>query len=146
MRHIALAVLALALAEAGPAAEPLETSPESVSRSFVALAWGGRIDDALALTVPDAAGRATFERQLRSLHRMRCVDLLGVRATTRELRAGAAVVDVDTAVRKSDPRSPDQWFPPETAPLRLGLIQSESRWLISSIAFPEEELADLLVA
>src|SRR5688500_2038418 len=77
---------------------------------------------------------------------MRCVDLLGVRTTTRELRAGAASVDVDTAISKSDPRNPDKWFPSETAPLRLGLIQSESRWLISSIDFPEEELADQLVA
>jgi len=122
---------------------PLFAAPqEDVARNLLRLAHEGAFSAAAPLWTQDAQGRELFERQLRSTLRVRCmrVDRIAIAHSEK------GIVEADVFVTKSDRRTPDEWLPVERRRLRLQLVNDSGGWRAAKIEFPDEELADQLIA
>jgi CHAT domain-containing protein/tetratricopeptide (TPR) repeat protein len=133
-------VIAVALAVATPAlAGPIDEA----ARRFVTLAYAG---DPAGLSKSEHAATESLERTARNTLRVRCVAVDAV--VIRDLSASGehATVLLDLVLRTSDRETPAAWKPPETISLRVNLVREGEAWLVAGIVFPDEDLADRLLA
>ncbi|MFP5247285.1 MAG: tetratricopeptide repeat protein, partial [Thermoanaerobaculia bacterium] len=117
-------------------------SPEGTASEFVRLAYDGRFD-----ALPKAANAETepFERSVGNVLRVRCVVVDGISIDDVAIDGDAARVQLQVALRKTEPQFP-QSLSSEVLPLRLQLVHAGDRWLVSSVALLDDELAQQLLA
>jgi CHAT domain-containing protein len=121
-----------------------ELAVRQAAQDFVLRAHEGVVDDLHRVTDAEA-----LEKKVRDTLRIRCIRVEGVVFERVEIASEKdvekAVAEVEIATRKSEHETPDQWMPIETLPLRLRLRREGERWQVTSVEYPDEELARLLI-
>ena len=117
------------------AAARADVASRDTLERFVRLAYEGRLADLAPFWAEDATGRMAFEKRTRNMVRARCVlvQAIFLEETSTGASAGSANIEVVTT-REDSPAL-------ETIRLRARMTPRDDRWLISAIAFPDDELA-----
>lgn len=131
-----IASLVFALALLSPAGGEVR----SVVRDFVVAAHEGDFEQ-----LQNVAEAEPLEKKIRDILRARCIRVEGIAFERIEIHGGTALAEVEIASRKSGRVRPGEWMPIETLPLRLHLRNEDGQWRVTSLEYPEEELATLLI-
>lgn len=140
-----LVVIVFAFAPDAIADEREERAAAAV-RQFLRLSYDGAFDAAARLAVENAKGKDLFDRELRNVLRVRCASVVAITIRALTIEGENAAIETDVAAGKSERRAPGASIPLEIARYRLRLTRRSDSWLVAAIEFPDEELADQLIA
>lgn len=107
-------------------------SAESVVRRYLTLAYDGRLD---ALPKTPAARTERFERQVRNILRVRCIDVQAMQLSP----AGESTVHADVLIEKRERQG--DWTAVDFVPLRFELVRDGDGWLVAEVANRDEDFA-----